>query len=78
MFFIFILFDSIVMPNNNVIVRPAYNPALLNLRSHDIITPCKVSYLKRPRLALAKQEEEMKQAAKELILLLRKEYQLNE
>ena len=73
-----ILFDSIVMPNN-VIVRPAYNPALL---TYDPVTLLrlagKVSYLKNTRLALAKQEEEMKQAAKELILLLRKEYQLNE
>ena len=73
-----ILFDSIVMPDN-VIVRPAYNPALLTYDPVILLRLAgKVSYIKNTRLALAIQEEAMKQAAKELILLLRKEYHLNE
>ena len=71
-----ILFNDIVMTDNTVI-RPPGNPALLTYEPQILIRLAgMVSYLRNTKLGLAKAETEMKEAARELIGLIEKEYHL--
>jgi len=71
-----VIFDGVV-GNDNIIHRPDGNPALLTYDKQTLLRMAGiVSYCKNSRLALAKAEREMKEAAKELIDLLKTEYRL--
>ena len=71
-----ILFNDIVMADNTV-TRPPGNPALLTYEPKILIRLSgMVSYLRNTKLGLAKAETEMKEAARELIGLIEKEYHL--
>ena len=71
-----IFFNDIVMADNTVI-RPPGNPELLTYESKILMRLSGIiSYLRNTELALGKAETEMKDAAKELIGLIKKEYHL--
>ena len=71
-----ILFNDIVMADNTVI-RPSGNPALLTYDPKTLIRVSgMVSYIRNTKLGLGKAETEMKDASKELIKLIKKEYHL--
>ncbi|HEV8269904.1 MAG TPA: hypothetical protein VGQ04_01290 [Chitinophagaceae bacterium] len=71
-----ILFNDIVMADNTVI-RPRDNPALLTYEPKTLIRLSgMVSYIRNTKLGLGKAETEMKDASKELIKLIKKEYHL--
>ena len=71
-----ILFNDIVMADNTVI-RPSGNPALLTYDPKTLIRLSgMVSYIRNTQLGLGKAETEMKEASKELIKLIKKEYHL--
>ena len=71
-----VIFDGVV-GNDNIVHRPDGNPALLTYDKQSLLRMAGiVSYSKNSRLALAKAELEMNEAAKELITLLKKEYHL--
>ena len=71
-----VLFNDIVMADNTV-TRPAGNPALLTYEPKILIRLAgMVSYIRNTKLGLAKAETEMREAAGELIGLIKKEYHL--
>ena len=71
-----VLFNSIVMPDNTI-TRPAGNPSLLTYESKVLVRLSgMLSYIRNTKLGLFKAELEMKQAAIELIQLIKKEYHL--
>ena len=71
-----ILFNDIVMADNTV-MRPRGNPALLTYEPKILIRLAgMVTYLRNTKLGLAKAETEMKEAAGQLIGLIKKEYHL--
>ena len=72
-----VIFDSIVMPDDNI-VKPAGNPALLTYDPAVLLHLAgMVAYIKNTRLGFLKAEERMNLSAKSLIALLKKEYHLN-
>ena len=72
-----VLFNDIVNMADNSVMRPPGNPSLLTSEPKVLIRLSgMVSYLRNTKLGLAKAEEEMKGAAKELIGLIKKEYHL--
>ena len=71
-----VIFDDLVSMGNEV-QRPAGNPPLLTYDKPTLLRLAGiVSYVKNSRLALAKAETEMKNAARDLIVLLKKEYHI--
>ena len=71
-----VLFNDIIMGDNSV-MRPPGNPVLLTYELKLLIRLSgMVSYLRNTKLGLAKAEEEMKNTAKELMGLIKKEYHL--
>ena len=69
-----VIFNNIIAKDNSV-MRPEENPALLTYDNHVLFRLTNmISYCKNSRLALAKAGGEMNVAAKELILLVKKEY----
>jgi len=73
-----ILFNDIVMADNTV-MRPTGNPALLTYEPKILMRLAgMVTYLRNTKLGLAKAETEMKEAAGQLIGLIKKEYYLSE
>jgi hypothetical protein len=72
-----VLFNDIVNVADNSVMRPPGNPALLSYDSKILMRLSgMVSYLRNTKLGLAKAEAEMKDAAKELIGIIKKEYHL--
>ena len=72
-----VIFDGVVS-KDNIIKKPEGNPELLTYDKQTLLRLAgMVSYSKNSRLALAKAENEMNKAAKELIALLKKEYHVN-
>ena len=72
-----ILFNDIVNMADNSVMRPPGNPALLTYEPKILIRLSgMVSYLRNTKLGLAKAETEMKEAANELIGLIKNEYHL--
>ena len=72
-----VLFNDIVNTPDNSVMRPSGNPVLLTYESRVLIRLSgMVSYIRNTKLGLAKAETEMKEAAKELIRLIEKEYHL--
>jgi len=72
-----VLFNGIVNVADNSVMRPPGNPALLTYDSKTLMRLSgMVSYLRNTKLGLAKAETEMKDAAKELIGIIKKEYHL--
>ena len=70
------IFDATVMPDNTI-AKPSGNPSLLTYDPSTLLQLAGlVSYIKNTRLGLTREEEKMKQAAKDLIALLKKEYHL--
>jgi len=71
-----VLFNSIVMPDNSII-RPGDNPPLLTYEPKTLLRFAgMLSYLTNTKLGLQKAEREMKEAANELITLIKKEYHI--
>ena len=72
-----VLFNAIINVADNSVMRPTGNPPLLTYEPKTLIRLSgMVSYLKNTKHGLTKAEEEMKDAAKELITLIKKEYHL--
>lgn len=72
-----IIFNSIVSPADNSISRPSGNPALLTYDTKTLIRISgMVSYHKNTKFALSKAQNDMKEAAIELISFIQKEYPL--
>lgn len=72
-----VLFNEIVNAADNSVMRPPGNPALLTYEPKTLIRLSgMVSYIRNTKLGLAKAETEMKDAARELIGLIKKEYHL--
>jgi len=70
------VFESMLSAENNI-SRPAGNPALLTYDPKYLVRLAgTVSYMKTARLGLALQDKKMREAAEDLILLLKKEYHL--
>jgi hypothetical protein len=73
-----VIFNDIVNVVDNSVMRPAGNPVLLTYDSKTLLRLSgMVSYLRNTKLGLAKAETEMKDAAKDLIGVIKKEYHLN-
>ena len=73
-----VIFNDIVNVVDNSVMRPPGNPVLLTYDSKTLSRLSgMVSYLRNTKLGLAKAETEMKDAAKELIGVIKKEYHLN-
>ena len=71
-----LVFNSIVMPDNSI-TRPSGNPPLLTYETKTLLHFAgMISYLTNTKLGLQKAEREMKEAANELITLVKKEYHL--
>jgi len=71
-----VVFDGLVGEDNSI-NKPAGNPALMTYDRQTLLHMAgNVAYNKNTRLALAKAEREMKEAAGELIKLLKAEYHL--
>ncbi len=72
-----VVFNNIVNMADNSVMRPPGNPALLAYEPKTLMRLSgMVSYIKNTKLGLAKAETEMKDAARELIGLIKKEYHL--
>lgn len=72
------IFNSIVKADNTI-GRPEGNPPLLTYDEKILLRLAgMVSYITNTKLGLSKAEEEMKTAASELIVLIKKEYHLAE
>ena len=71
-----VIFDGVVNAENDIL-KPDDNPALLTYDKQTLLRMAGIiSYSKNSRLALAKAEQEMSEAAQELIMLLKSEYHL--
>ena len=72
-----VVFNDIVNVADNSVMRPAGNPPLLTYEPKTLIRLSgMVSYLRNTKLGLGKAETEMKDAGRELIGLIKKEYHL--
>ena len=72
-----VVFNEIVNMSDNSVMRPPGNPALLTYEPKTLMRLAgMVSYLRNTKLGLAKAEVEMKDAAKELIQLIKLEYKI--
>jgi hypothetical protein len=70
------VFRNMITPDNKI-VRPAGNPALLTYDSKTLLKLAgQVSYISNTKLGLLKSQTEMKEAAIELIDLIKKEYRI--
>jgi hypothetical protein len=70
------VFRSMITPENNII-RPVGNPVLLTYDSKTLLKLAGlVSYISNTKLGLLKAQSDMKEAAIELIRLIKKEYHL--
>jgi len=71
-----VVFNNMIRPDN-IVVRPDGNPALLTDDPKTLFRLAgMVSYISNTKLGLSNAEAKMREAAKELILLIRKEYHL--
>jgi hypothetical protein len=71
-----VLFNDIVRANNTI-VRPPGNPALLTYERKTLIRLTgMVAYIRNSKFGLVKAQEEMRDAAKELIRLIKLEYKI--
>ncbi len=71
-----VVFDGLVLSDNSI-MKPEGNPPLLTYEKKTLLQMAGfISYAKNSRLALAKAEIEMKEAAEDLIILLKNEYHL--
>ena len=72
-----VLFNQIVIESTGKVIRPPDNPALLTYDSKILLRIAgMVSYVRNTGIGLAQRETEMRKAANDLILLIKKEYQL--
>jgi hypothetical protein len=72
------VFESMLSAENNI-SRPVGNPALLTYDPKYLVRLAgTVSYMKTARNALALQYKKMRETSEDLMLLLKKEYRLNE
>ena len=72
-----VLFNQIVIESTNQVIRPPGNPALLTYDSKILLRIAgMVSYVRNTGIGLAQRETEMRKAANDLILLIKKEYHL--
>jgi hypothetical protein len=70
------VFRSMITPDNNII-RPVGNPALLTYDPKTLLKLAgMVSYISNTKLGLQKSQEDMKQAAAELIDIIKTEYRI--
>jgi len=72
-----VIFNSLISPDDNSILRPSGNPALL---TYDVQALRRLSgmvgYHKSSKLAISTSQSDMKKAATQLIALIQKEYYL--
>ena len=72
-----VLFNGIVIESSNQVIRPPDNPSLLTYDPKILLRIAgMVSYIRNTGIGLAKREAEMKLAAADLMLLIKKEYPL--
>ena len=73
-----VLFNGIINEADNSVMRPPGNPALLTYDAKVLLRLSgMIAYIRNTKLGLKTEEIEMRDASKELMLIIKKEYNLN-